>query len=62
MLKHLGVKNTLQNMIDKIEPNAYENIGINDLDQDMKNNILKVTKIKSNPLPVSQKQHIREGE
>ena len=60
--KSSELKNILQNMIDKIEPNTYENIGINDLDKDMKNNILKVTKIKSNPLPVSQKQHIREGE
>lgn len=60
--KSSELKDVLQTMIDKIEPNSYENIGINDLDKEMKNNILKIKKIKSNPLPVSKKQHIREGE
>lgn len=60
--KTIELKEFIQNKIDEIKPQSYENIGINDLYNEIKDCSVKIKKLKSNTAPnVENKQHFREG-
>ena len=62
MKKPIELKEFIQNKIDEIKPQSYENIGINDLYNEIKDCSVKIKKLKSNTAPnVENKQHFREG-
>lgn len=57
------LKNVIQGLIDKIEPQSYENIGISELCEEIKDTLLHAQKIKSQIIPQKnvENQRIREG-
>ena len=61
--KGKGLQQLVQHAIDKIEPKPYENIGILDIYEDMKDAALISRKILSTTEPLNNaKQRVREGD